>query len=64
MKIKQKKSMFNGFYVIRTMLTVLDKSLLGCLYGGGPALLVGLALERGLDFTSRLYGKSQPSYPG
>ena len=32
MKIKQKKSMFNGFYVIRTMLTVLDKSLLGGVY--------------------------------
>ena len=28
----------------------------------GPALLVGLALVRGLDFTSRLHGKSQPSY--
>ena len=30
----------------------------------GPALLVGVALLRGLDFTSRLHGKSQPSYPG
>ena len=27
-----------------------------CLYGGGQALV------RGLDFTSRLHGKSQPSY--
>ena len=30
----------------------------------GQALLVGLALVRGLDFTSRLHGKSQHSYPG
>ena len=37
-------------------------TLRGCLYGEGPALLVGLAL-RGLDFTLRLHGKSQPSYP-
>ena len=36
----------------------------GCLHGEGPALLVGLALPRGLDFTSRLHGKSQPSYQG
>ena len=38
-----------------------SKSLRGCLYGGGPALLVGLVLVRGQDFTSRLHGKSQPS---
>ena len=43
-----------------------DEDLLGSVYmeERGPALLVGLALVRGLDFTSRLHGKSQPSYPG
>ena len=33
-------------------------SLRGCLHGEAPALLVGLALPRGLDFTSPLHGKN------
>ena len=40
------------------------KGLKGYLYGEEKALLVGLALLRGLDFTSRFHGKSQPSYTG
>ena len=36
----------------------------GYLHGGGPALMVGLAIPRGQDFTSRLHGKSQPSCQG
>ena len=39
-----------------------NSSLRCCLYGGGPALLVELALVRELDFTSRLHGKSQRFY--
>ena len=38
--------------------------LRGRLYGGGPTLVVGLALVSGLDFTSHLHGKSQSSLPG
>ena len=43
-----------------------DKWVLEGVYmkGGGPALLVGLASVGVLDFTSRLHGKSQPSYTG
>ena len=38
------------------------ESLRGCLHGEGTALFVWIALPRGLDFTSRLHGKIQPSY--
>ena len=37
------------FYFLFVLFIV--SSLRGCLHGGGPALLVGLALPRGLDFT-------------
>ena len=33
------------------------------MHGGGPTLWVGLALVRGLDFTSRLHGENQALLP-
>ena len=55
-------------YSMEHSLTIIPMSsivlLRGCLYEGGPAILVGLAKVRGRDFTLRLHGKSQPSNPG
>ena len=42
-----------NFYSVIYLFPILY--LRGFLHGGGPALLVGLALVRGLDFTSRFH---------
>ena len=53
------KALFWKQYVDDVM-SALSK-LRGCLYGEGPALLVGLALVRRLDFTSRQFTWEKPA---